>query len=175
MTVDAEEGRKQARNLRKGVGALASVESGCKWMKVDAKVEVWLLRGLLPGKAGMIRHGKTEVCLSLSASQVEPSKASYASLPPPLRGSPGGWRTPPIGVAPSNEGGHRAPLLAPHESILGIHSLPHSSTPRSSLSFSLLPRLTSVGSPMRRLTPYARRGNLFNALHRQLSPFAGYF
>lgn len=30
ITVDAEEGRKQARNLRKGVGALASVESGCK-------------------------------------------------------------------------------------------------------------------------------------------------
>ncbi|KAK1122242.1 hypothetical protein K0M31_009465 [Melipona bicolor] len=29
ITVDAEEGRKQARNLRKGVGALASVESGC--------------------------------------------------------------------------------------------------------------------------------------------------
>lgn len=30
ITADVEEGRKQARNLRKGVGALASVESGCK-------------------------------------------------------------------------------------------------------------------------------------------------
>lgn len=59
-------------------------------MKVDAKVEVWLLRGRLPGKAGMIRHGKTEVCLSLSASQVEPSKASYASLTATPRGKPRG-------------------------------------------------------------------------------------
>lgn len=33
----------------------------------------------------------------------------------------------PIGVSLSNEGGHHAPLLAPGESILGIHSPPHSS------------------------------------------------
>lgn len=103
-----------------------------------------------PGsRLGKSRHDlarKTgeSVCLSLSAGRAgrafEPRRATTLAI---LFHSPSFFRPSslsshrelrhrrkhPIGVSLSNEGGHHAPLLALGESILGIHSPPHSSTP----------------------------------------------
>lgn len=85
------------------------------------------------------RQGSLSVFISRAGRVAVPSLHPYLpSTPSPSPSAPlishhsscrelRQWREHPIGVSLSNEGGHHAPLLAPGESILGIHSPPHSS------------------------------------------------
>lgn len=113
-------------------------------MATETVVEVWLChtpggRRLSKSWYDLARKTGESVCLYQPGRQVEsPYPRSIPIFPPLHPLSPlishhsscrelRQWREHPIGVSLSNEGGHHAPLLAPGESILGIHSPPHSS------------------------------------------------
>lgn len=94
------------------------------------------VRWKMEGVKECLRDGRVDRCRLIKNSDVclyQPTGKAAASVKttPAVfhhrRSEGGNVENAPIGVAGLNEGGHLASLLVPHESILSIHSLSHSS------------------------------------------------